>query len=150
MMLVGSTTSGKTTLTQALYGQALKYKKTQALEYSQYILDTPGEFVENRRFFAALMSASVDYKVIGLVHDCTRKQNQIPPGFASMFNREMIGIITKIDSDKADPGFSHKVLKQQFPQTRFRLAHFQLIKNDFIADEQSQTAAISAVGFNDR
>ncbi len=39
---------------------------------------------------------------------------------------------------------------QQFPQTRFRLAHFQLIKNDFIADEQSQTAAISAVGFNDR
>jgi len=37
---------------------------------------------------------------------------------------------------------------QQFPQTRFRLAHFQLIKNDFIVDEQSQTAAISAVGFN--
>ncbi len=24
---------------------------------------------------------------------------------------------------------------QQFPQTRFRLAHFQLIKNDFIEDE---------------
>ncbi len=25
--------------------------------------------------------------------------------------------------------------RQQFPQTRFRLAHFQLIKNDFIEDE---------------
>ena len=122
MMLVGSTTSGKTTLTQALYGQTLKYKKTQALEYSQYILDTPGEFIENRRFFAALMSASVDYQVIGLVHDCTSKQNQIPPGFASMFNKEIIGIITKIDNEKADSGFSHKVLKAAGVKTIFEIS----------------------------
>ena len=44
------------------------------------------------------------------------------------------------------PLYSREV--QQFPQTSFRLAHFQLIKNDFIADEQGQTAAISAVGLN--
>lgn len=111
MMLVGSTTAGKTTLTQALYGQELKYRKTRAMEYSDYILDTPGEFIENRRFYAALMSSSVDYQVIAAVHDCSRKLNQIPPGFASMFNREVIGIITKIDSEKADPEFSRKVLK---------------------------------------
>ncbi|WP_263080396.1 hypothetical protein [Endozoicomonas sp. Mp262] len=51
---------------------------------------------------------------------------------------------------KNKPHAIKTTISQQFPQTRFRLAHFQLIKNDFIADEQSQTAAISAVGFNDR
>lgn len=122
MMLVGSTTSGKTTLTQALYGQELKYKKTQAMEYSKYILDTPGEFIENRRFFAALMSSSVDYQVIAVVHDCSRKQNQIPPGFASMFNRDVIGIITKIDSEKADPEFSRKALKSAGIKTLFEIS----------------------------
>ena len=40
------------------------------------------------------------------------------------------------------------IFPQQFPQTRFQLAHFQLIKNDYIVDEQDQTAAISAIGFN--
>lgn len=124
MMLVGSTTAGKTTLTQALYGQELKYKKTQAMEYSDYILDTPGEFIENRRFYAALMSSSVDYQVIAVVHDCSRKLNQIPPGFASMFNREVIGIITKIDSEKADPEFSRKVLKAAGIKTIFEISAY--------------------------
>ncbi len=122
MMLVGSTTSGKTTLTQALYGQELKYKKTQAMEYSDFILDTPGEFIENRRFFAALMSSSVDYQVIAVVHDCSRKQNQIPPGFASMFNREVIGIVTKIDSEKADLEFSRKALTSAGIKTLFEIS----------------------------
>ena len=122
MMLVGSTTSGKTTLTQAIYGQELKYKKTQAMEYSDFILDTPGEFIENRRFYAALMSSSVDYQVIAVVHDCSRKQNLIPPGFASMFNREVIGIITKIDSEKADPEFSRKALTAAGIKTLFEIS----------------------------
>lgn len=112
MMLVGTTTSGKTTLMQALQGQELKYKKTQAMDYNGVILDTPGEFIENRRFYSALMTASVDYQVVAVLHDCTRRQHLIPPGFASMFNREVIGIITKIDSDRADPDFSRKVLQQ--------------------------------------
>ena len=124
MMLVGSTTSGKTTLTQAIYGQELKYKKTQAMEYSDFILDTPGEFIENRRFYAALMSSSVDYQVIAVVHDCSRKQNLIPPGFASMFNREVIGIITKIDSEKADPEFSRKALKAAGIKTIFEISAY--------------------------
>ncbi|WP_263078915.1 hypothetical protein [Endozoicomonas sp. Mp262] len=62
--------------------------------------------------------------------------------------RENANYLMKHQNNLMNP-VSHTNM-QQFPQTRFRLAHFQLIKNDFIADEQSQTAAISAVGFNDR
>jgi len=121
MMLVGTTTSGKTTLMQALQGQELKYKKTQAMDYNGAILDTPGEFIENRRFYSALMTASVDYQVIAVLHDCSTRQNLIPPGFATMFNREVIGIITKIDSAKADPEFSQKVLQQAGIKTIFAI-----------------------------
>ena len=45
---------------------------------------------------------------------------------------------------------SKYTFRQQFPQTWFRPSHFQLIKNDFIVDEQSQTAAIQAAGLNGR
>ncbi|WP_263082166.1 hypothetical protein [Endozoicomonas sp. Mp262] len=73
------------------------------------------------------------------------------------FNIQMTGVVEESlasyqfkDVMSLMDDYRKGVFDQQFPQTRFRLAHFQLIKNDFIADEQSQTAAISAVGFNDR
>ena len=121
IMLIGTTNSGKTTLMQALEGHKLKYKKTQAMDYHGAILDTPGEFIENRRFYSALMTASVDYQVVGVLHDATTRQNLIPPGFASMFNREVIGIITKIDSPGADPEFSRKALQQAGIKTIFAI-----------------------------
>ena len=122
MMLIGSTSSGKTTLTQALYGHELVYRKTQAMEYSQYMLDTPGEFIENRHFYSALMTSSVDYDVIGLVHDCTRKNNHYPPCFTGMFNRPAIGIITKIDSDGCDVAYSREILKAAGAHTLFEIS----------------------------
>ena len=42
-MLVGAIGCGKTTLTQRLKAQELKYNKTQAIEFSANIIDTPGE-----------------------------------------------------------------------------------------------------------
>ncbi|WP_067516481.1 EutP/PduV family microcompartment system protein [Endozoicomonas ascidiicola] len=110
MMLVGTTTAGKTTLVQALMGEELRYQKTQAMTYNKQFLDTPGEFIENRRFYSALMSSSVDYDAIAVLHDCSKRQNLIPPGFATMFNKEVIGIMTKVDSEKANREFSRKML----------------------------------------
>ena len=112
MMLVGSTSAGKTTLVQALGNKPLRYKKTQSLEYGNSLLDTPGEFIENRRFYSALISASVDYQLVALVYDSTSKQHQFPPGFASMFNKKVIGIITKLDDEQANLEQSRRILKQ--------------------------------------
>ncbi|MEW9122545.1 MAG: EutP/PduV family microcompartment system protein [Thermotaleaceae bacterium] len=98
IMLIGETGSGKTTLKQVLNNEEIKYKKTQTLEYSKNILDTPGEYVENRRYYNALIISSADYDIIGLVKDCTSKKVVFPPNFTFIFNKRSVGIITKIDS----------------------------------------------------
>ncbi|MFR4051766.1 MAG: EutP/PduV family microcompartment system protein, partial [Clostridium perfringens] len=38
--------------------------------------------------------------IIALVYDCTSEENYIAPGFASMFCKDVIGIITKINLAK--------------------------------------------------
>jgi len=96
VIFMGKTGSGKTTLCQKLDELELEYKKTQSIELYNDAIDTPGEYMENRKLYNALMTTSVDAKIIALVYDCTQEENYIAPGFATMFNKEVIGIITKI------------------------------------------------------
>lgn len=42
IMFMGRSGAGKTTLTQALYGEDIEYHKTQYVNYSEYIIDPPG------------------------------------------------------------------------------------------------------------
>lgn len=102
IILIGKSGSGKTTIVQALKDEEIKYQKTQSLEYSDNIIDSPGEYIENRRFYNALIITSLDCDIIGLVQDSTDDNNIFPPNFVSMFNKESIGIITKIDKEDKD------------------------------------------------
>ena len=54
-MLIGRTGCGKTTLTQKLMDEEVKYKKTQAVTYKSKIIDTPGEYVENKMYYKSLL-----------------------------------------------------------------------------------------------
>lgn len=98
IIFMGKTGSGKTTLCQKLDELELKYKKTQSVEIYNNAIDTPGEYMENRSLYNALITTSVDAKVIAIVYDCTQEENYIAPCFASMFCKEVIGIITKINN----------------------------------------------------
>ena len=42
-MLFGRVAAGKTTLTQALRGEEIKYYKTHYVNYLDTVIDTPGE-----------------------------------------------------------------------------------------------------------
>lgn len=97
IMLVGRTGAGKTTFCQALYGQELSYQKTQAVEVINGAIDTPGEFVENRRLYRALIVTSADADLMVLMQDCTDDQCWFAPEFASMFGKPAIGLVTKTD-----------------------------------------------------
>lgn len=97
LILIGRTGCGKTTLTQVLHDQNIDYKKTQAIEYSKNIIDTPGEYIENRALYRALIVSSADCDVIALLQDCTEEQSIFPPNFAAIFAKPVIGIITKTD-----------------------------------------------------
>ncbi len=97
VIFVGTTGSGKTTLCQKLNEENIEYKKTQAVEFYDKSIDTPGEYIENRLYYKALIVTAAEADVIAIVYDCSNEANYIPPGFASMFAKEVIGIITKID-----------------------------------------------------
>lgn len=94
---MGKTGAGKTSLCQSLNNLAVEYKKTQAVDFYQNSIDTPGEYMESRFYKQALIMSAADADVIAFVYDCTQDEGYIPPGFGSMFPKEIIGIITKTD-----------------------------------------------------
>lgn len=101
LMLVGKTGVGKTTLTQRLNKEKLEYKKTQMVDYIGEIIDTPGEYIENRHYYKALNVVAVDTQIVGLVQSSLDEVSVFPPNFSSMFlNKKVIGIITKVDLNK--------------------------------------------------
>lgn len=97
IIFIGKTGCGKTTLCQKLNELEIKYKKTQAVELYENAIDTPGEYLENRHYYSALIMSAVDAKIIALVADPTAYDHFIPPAFAGSFAKEVIGIITKVN-----------------------------------------------------
>jgi predicted CopG family antitoxin len=75
---------GKTSFSQVINNRELYYKKTQAIEIVDKVIDTPGEYLENRRLYKALLVSAVDADLIILLQDCTDHQSMFAPGFATM------------------------------------------------------------------
>lgn len=96
-MFIGSIGCGKTTLCQRILGKELQYNKTQAVEFYPQMIDTPGEFIQHRRFYNALQMMAAEAEMIGLVSNCTEEEQVFSPNFAQNFMKPCIGIITKID-----------------------------------------------------
>ena len=97
LMLIGKVSCGKTTLCQYLTNQQMTYKKTQALTVTDNIIDTPGEYVERRQFYQALAVTSMGVDVVLLLQDPTDMTFTLPPGLQAMFQKPMVGVITKSD-----------------------------------------------------
>lgn len=110
VIFIGQTGCGKTTLCQKLNEQKLRYKKTQAVEFYGTSIDTPGEYMENPRFYNALHVTSAEAKIIALIADPTRDYQAIPPAFAGSFAKKVIGIVTKIDI--AEPKAVEKAVEE--------------------------------------
>ncbi|MDR2650569.1 MAG: EutP/PduV family microcompartment system protein [Clostridiales bacterium] len=97
LILIGHSGCGKSTLIQRLEDEDLVYKKTQTVEYNGRCIDTPGEYLQNRAYYRALLMSAVDADIIGLTEDCLMSDVWLQPAFAGVFAKEVIGIVTKID-----------------------------------------------------
>lgn len=97
ILLIGTVGCGKTTLCQKLNGMKITYKKTQVLEIINRTIDTPGEYLEHRSFFSALVTTSVDADVVIFVIDPTQTRYMFSPGQASSFPIPVMGVISKAE-----------------------------------------------------
>ena len=100
-LLVGRHGAGKTTLKQALTGENIHYVKTQYMDYGDWLLDSPGEYAEVHGLGAALAIYSYEADIVALLISADDDYSLFPPNITCMVNREVIGIVTKID--KASP-----------------------------------------------
>ncbi len=101
IMLVGRSGAGKTTLTQALKGRKIVYHKTQYINHYDVIIDTPGEYAENRTLARALILYSFEADVVGLLMSAVEEYSLYSPNIVSMATRDVIGIVTQIDQPAA-------------------------------------------------
>ena len=101
-LLVGRHGAGKTTLKQALRGEQIHYVKTQYMDYGDWLLDSPGEYAEVHGLSAALAIYSYESDVVALLIAADDDYSLFPPNITCMVNREVIGIVTKIDKCSPD------------------------------------------------
>ena len=102
LMLIGRVAAGKTTLTQALRGEEIKYYKTQYVYHHDTVIDTPGEYTERRETSGALALYAYEADIVGLVLSANEPYSIFSPCLTSMVNREVIGIISGIDKPDAN------------------------------------------------
>ena len=102
LMLLGRVAAGKTTLTQALRGEEIKYYKTQYVNYLDTVIDTPGEYTERRETSGALALYAYEADVVGLLMNASEPYSLYPPCCTSMVNREVIGIVTQCNDGNPD------------------------------------------------
>jgi len=102
LFLMGRSEAGKTSLVQALKGEALHYTKTQYTHSGERVIDSPGEYSETKNFAHALACFSFEADVIGVLIAADEPFSLFCPACQSFVNRPLIGIITKIHSPYAN------------------------------------------------
>jgi ethanolamine utilization protein EutP len=113
IILIGPRGVGKTSLMQRLRELPLSYKKTQAAEYYDSIVDTPGEFIQYRRYYSALQMLTHEVDIACLCLSAEGGVNSFPPNFAQTLSKPCIGIVTHIDiiKDKRQIDRAHEHLE---------------------------------------
>lgn len=102
IILIGRSESGKTTLTQALKGEKISYHKTQYTNHFDVIIDTPGEYIQTKTLGAALAMYTFEAQVVGLLVSACEPYSLFSPSITPLANRDVIGIVTKINNPNAN------------------------------------------------
>ena len=111
IILIGRSECGKTTLTQALKGEKIHYHKTQYVNRFDVIIDTPGEYIQTKNLGNAIAMYTFEADVVGLLMSSREPYSLYPPCVTPLCNRPVIGIVTQINSDGADPNRAESWLR---------------------------------------
>ncbi len=107
ILFIGENGSGKEALIQSLSTEPLALKKTMSVEFYGNFINVPNEFLENKCFFNSLITASFDAEIIIITLSAKQKSTLLPPLFAPLFNKKVLGIITYTE-------FSNEITDEHF------------------------------------
>ena len=111
-VLVGPVGAGKSTLFKALFGREEAVRKTQAVEFEDCGIDTPGEYFSHPRLYHALISTSSNVTTLVYVHPCDEPEHRMPPGLLTVYEgKRLVGAITKTDLPDARPDHIEDMLR---------------------------------------
>jgi len=85
--------------------------KTQAAEYHPDFIDVPGEYLEVRSFYRALIMLTCEACAIILVQAADDEENLYPTGLARTFDKPVAGVVTKTDAAGADVARATEILR---------------------------------------
>ena len=122
VMFLGRSECGKTTLIQALRNEEIHYQKTQYVNYRSQLLDTPGEYTQIVNLGRALAIYSYEVDVVGMVCSAVEDHSLYAPNIVPHINREVIGIVTKIDIEGSWPDTAEAWLRNAGCKKIFRVS----------------------------
>lgn len=111
IIFMGKSGAGKTTLTQRIKNMPPTYHKTQYVTYGDVVIDTPGEYAENKHLASALALYSYEADVVGLIISAEDQFSLFPPNITCLVNREVIGVVTHVGCKVANPERAGRWLK---------------------------------------
>ena len=86
--------------------------KTQAAEYHPDFIDVPGEYLEVRSFYRALIMLTCEACAIALIQAADDEENLYPSGLARTFDKPVAGIVTKTDVMHSDIARAETILRE--------------------------------------
>ena len=115
-MLMGRSGCGKTSLILRIHEKTMGQgpqaaNKTQAAEYHPDFIDVPGEYLEVRSFYRALIMLTCEACAIILVQAADDEENLYPTGLARTFDKPVAGVVTKTDAAGADVARATEILR---------------------------------------
>lgn len=124
LVLVGRSECGKTTLKQVLRGEKITYEKTQYVSQYDVLIDMPGEYAENLDLAHAIAIYTSESDVVGICISATEPYSLYPPNVTPYANRDIVGIVTKIDHWAADVEQAVRWLELTGCKTIFRVSAY--------------------------
>lgn len=112
--VIGEVDAGKSALITRLVDPQGNQKKTQVpIYYSGSVIDTPGEYVDNRAWNGPLLATIASVKTILYLQPANASRFSAPDGLLRVYpNKRIIGVISKIDMEDADIEKAEQFLKK--------------------------------------
>ena len=124
LVLIGRSECGKTTLKQVLRGEKITYEKTQYVSQYDVLIDMPGEYAENLDLAHAIAIYTSESDVVGICISATEPYSLYPPNVTPYANRDIVGIVTKIDHWAADVDQATRWLELTGCKTIFKVSAY--------------------------